>query len=120
MVDAAAVGPLEARQAEEVALLDARLELIGGKGGAGQRKELQERHKRELKRLRDDEIRFGFATLAQAYRSILLTPDATSPDQRKAIAAATRVATASEHLVRNPNINLLLTALFVDLSPASR
>jgi DNA polymerase III subunit delta' len=120
MVDAAAVGPLEARQAEEVAALDARLELIGGKGGAGQRKELQERHKRELKRLRDDEIRFGFATLAQAYRSILLASDAPSADQRKAIAATTRVATASEHLIRNPNINLLLAALFVDLSPAGR
>jgi DNA polymerase III subunit delta' len=120
MVDAAAVGPLEARQAEEVAALDARLELIGGKGGAGQRKELQERHKRELKRLRDDEIRFGFATLAQAYRSILLAPDAPSAEQRKAIAATTRVATASEHLIRNPNINLLLAALFVDLSPAGR
>jgi DNA polymerase III subunit delta' len=117
MVDAAAVGPLEARQAEEVAALDARLELIGGKGGAGQRKELQERHKRELKRLRDDEIRFGFATLAQAYRSILLAPDSPSAEQRKAIAATTRVATASEHLIRNPNINLLLAALFVDLSP---
>jgi DNA polymerase III subunit delta' len=120
MVDAAAVGPLEARQAEEVAALDARLELIGGKGGAGQRKELQERHKRELKRLRDDEIRFGFATLAQAYRSILLAPNAPSAEQRKAIAATTRVATASEHLIRNPNINLLLAALFVDLSPAGR
>lgn len=120
MVDAAAVGPLEARQAEEVAALDARLELIGGKGGAGQRKELQERHKRELKRLRDDEIRFGFATLAQAYRAILLAPEAGSADQRKAIAATTRVATASEHLIRNPNINLLLAALFVDLSPDRR
>jgi DNA polymerase III subunit delta' len=120
MVDAAAVGPLEARQAEEVAALDARLELIGGKGGAGQRKELQERHKRELKRLRDDEIRFGLATLAQAYRAILVDPDAASGDQRRAIAATTRVATASEHLIRNPNINLLLTALFVDLSPERR
>jgi DNA polymerase III subunit delta' len=120
MVDAAAVGPLEARQAEEVAALDARLELIGGKGGAGQRKELQERHKRELKRLRDDEIRFGLATLAQAYRAILLAPEAPSADQRKAIAATTRVATASEHLIRNPNINLLLAALFVDLSPERR
>ncbi len=120
MVDAAAVGPLEARQAEEVAALDARLELIGGKGGAGQRKELQERHKRELKRLRDDEIRFGLATLAQAYRTILLAADAALGDQRKAIAATTRVATASEHLIRNPNINLLLAALFVDLSPERR
>ena len=120
MVDAAAVGPLEARQAEEVASLEARLELIGGKSGAGQRKELQERHKRELKRLRDDEIRFGFATLAQAYRAILLAPEAGSADQRKAIAATTRVATASEHLIRNPNINLLLAALFVDLSPDRR
>lgn len=120
MLDAAAVGPLEARQAEEVASLDARLELIGGKGGAGQRKELQERHKRELKRLRDDEIRFGLATLAQAYRAILLAPEAGSTDQRKAIAATTRVATASEHLIRNPNINLLLAALFVDLSPERR
>ncbi len=120
MVDAAAVGPLEARQAEEVAALDARLELIGGKGGAGQRKELQERHKRELKRLRDDEIRFGLATLAQAYRTILVSPDSASNDQRRAIAATTRVATASEHLIRNPNINLLLSALFVDSSPAGR
>jgi DNA polymerase III subunit delta' len=119
-VDAAAVGPLEARQAEEVAALDARLELIGGKGGAGQRKELQERHKRELKRLRDDEIRFGLATLAQAYRAVLVASDAPSGDQRRAIAATTRVATASEHLIRNPNINLLLAALFVDLSPERR
>ena len=120
MVDAAAVGPLEARQTGELAALDARLELLGGRGGAGQRKELSERHKRELKRLRDDEIRFGLASLAQAYRSILLSPDSTDADQRRAIGATTRVATASEHLIRNPNINLLLTAVFVDLSPERR
>lgn len=115
MLDAAAVGPLEARQAAELATLEARLDASGGRGGTGQRKELLERHKRELKRLRDDEVRLGLGAIQQVYRGVLSDPSATAADIGSSLLAIDRVNRANEHLVRNPNLTLLLQALLIDL-----
>lgn len=115
MLDAAAVAPLETRQAMELATLESRLEATGGRGGIGQRKELQERHKRELKRLRDDEVRLGLSAIQQTYRATLLDPAASSLAVRSALLAIERINMSNEHLVRNPNLGLWLQALLLDL-----
>jgi DNA polymerase III subunit delta' len=114
LLDAAAVGPLETRQAEELVALEARLETTGGKGQAGQRKELVERHKRELKRLRDDELRVGLFALQRAYRDALV--EAQVADSA-ALSALDALETANAHLERNPNLGLMLQSLYLRLAP---
>ena len=108
LIGAAAVAPLEARHAEEVAALEERIKRAGERGSG--RKELEERHKRELRRLRTDELRFGLATLQAAYRDEL----ATGP--RAAVDAITAIDAAARELSRNPNETLLLQALLLKLS----
>ena len=108
----AAVGPLEARQAAERAALEEQVER-GGERGAG-RKDLADRHRRELRRLRTDELHFGLATLSAVYRDALV---ARTTDRRAAVAAIEALRAASENLVRNPNEALLLQALLLRLPP---
>jgi ribulose kinase len=69
LLGAAGVAALEARQATERAELEERVERTGERGAG--RKVLAERHKRELRRLRHDELRFGLAGLAGAYGEAL-------------------------------------------------
>jgi len=104
-----AVEPLAARQAAELAELAERARLYGDR--PGERKELAERHKREERRIRTDELRFGLATLAAAYRDRL----AGGRDPGPALAAVEAVTVANEALARNPNVTLLLQALLVRL-----
>ncbi|HEX2039159.1 MAG TPA: hypothetical protein VHF47_05420, partial [Acidimicrobiales bacterium] len=103
------VEPLAARHAEEVAALDERARLYGERGLG--RKELLERHKREQRRARMDELRFGLAALAGAYRDRLLTAEGRRA--AAALAALEAVAAANEALVRNPNETLFLQALLL-------
>jgi len=108
-------GPgLAARQAAEVAAIEERAALTGERVTG--RKELEDRHKREQRRLRTDELRWGLATLAAAYRDRA----ATAPSARAtaaALDAAAGVQGAVEALVRNPNEALLLQALLLRLQP---
>jgi DNA polymerase-3 subunit delta' len=108
----AAVGPLQARQAAEQAALEERVERSGERGAG--RKELADRHRRELRRLRTDELRFGLVTLSAVYRDALV---AGTTDRRAAVAAIEALRAASENLVRNPNEALLLQALLLRLPP---
>jgi DNA polymerase-3 subunit delta' len=103
------VEPLAARHAEELAALDERVKLYGERGLG--RKETLERHKREQRRMRMDELRFGLAALACAYRDRLLTADGRRATV--ALAALEAIARAGEALVRNPNETLLLQALLL-------
>jgi DNA polymerase III subunit delta' len=103
-----AQGPLEALHAVELAELEARVERLGGRGSG--RAGMIARHKRELRRLRDDELRFGLATLARRYHAELVA--APDPAVERALTA---LQAASESLVRNPNEALLLEALALDL-----
>ncbi len=115
MLDHAAVGPLEERHAEELAALDARLEATGQKGTIGIRKELAERHKRELKRLRDDELRAGLAVISTAYQMALRDrPAALLFD------SLTAIRELVAELPRNPNLGLAVQALFIRLTPLGR
>jgi DNA polymerase III subunit delta' len=110
LIDGAAA-PLAARQADEVAALEARIAAAGERGSG--RKQLEERHKRELRRHRVDELQSGLGVLAGAYRDALVGGRLPRPDA--AIAAVGRIHQALEAMERNPNESLLLQALLLDL-----
>lgn len=109
-IDAAAA-PLQASQAAELVDLEARVAALGERGSG--RKQLEERHKRELRRYRTDELRSGLAVLAGAYRDALVAGGTHRPDQL--IAAVGAIHAANEALDRSPNEALLLQALLLDL-----
>ena len=113
-IDSAAA-PLVERQRVEAAELDARIAQFGERGSG--RKLLEERHKRELRRHRTDELRGGLAVLAGSYRDTLVDgshrPDAL-------IAAVVRIHEAIEALgEHNPNEPLLLQSLLWSLPAES-
>lgn len=112
LLGSAAVGPLEARHAAELADLVERVERTGERGSG--RKDLADRHKRELRRLRTDELRFGLAILAGVYRDALVGGVA---DPRACASAVDAVQAAAEALERNPNELLLLQNLLLHLAP---
>ena len=107
----AAAAPLEVRHAQEVAELDARAAAVGEKGGG--RKQLEDRHKRELRRHRTDELRSGLGVIAGVYRDALVEQRATRPDS--VAQAVHRIHETLEALERNPNELLLLQSLLLDL-----
>lgn len=114
LLDGVAVGPLHVRQQAEALALDTRLEASGIRGGAGARKELAERHKREQKRVRDDELRFGLGVLTRRYGAVVASGASGAP---AAVSAVRLVGRTTEHLDRNPNLVLLLQSLFLQLPP---
>ncbi len=110
----AAQEPLASQHSQQLDELQERVDLTGERGSG--RAVLVARQKREIRKLRADELRFGLATLARAYRDQLV--EAANPEAEQAVAA---IQTAVEALIRNPNEPLLLQALFLDLvkSPAA-
>lgn len=111
MIDDAAA-PLEARHAVELVELEERVERYGERGSG--KTQLVERHRRELRRHRTDELRFGLATLAGGYRETLSTsPPALDP--RSAVEAIDLIDDSHQALERNPNETLLLQALLLRL-----
>ena len=109
----AGVAALEARQAAELAELQERVDRTGERGAG--RKVLTDRHKRELRRLRHDELRFGLATIAGVYGDALATGSAA--DARACIEAVAAIQDAAEAMVRNPTESLLLQSLLLRLPP---
>jgi len=107
----AAAAPLIARHEIEVTELEARVAAMGERGSG--RKALEERHKRELRRHRTDELRSGLAVMAGAYRDAVVAGRLPRPDS--AVHAGTRIHLALDALERNPNEQLLLQALLLDL-----
>jgi len=119
LIDAAAK-PLAERHAIEVEVLDARIKEHGERGSG--KKQLEERHKRELRRHRTDELRSGLATLAATYRDQAVsaaTTGNTGVDTAGCAAAVERIHTALESFERNPNERLLLESLLWSLPNAS-
>jgi DNA polymerase III subunit delta' len=115
MIDAAAA-PLQERQSAEVSELEARIATTGERGSG--RKQVEDRHKRELRRHRTDEVRSGLAVLAGVYRDALVAGRGTRPDSWSG--AVHRVHDAIESLERNPNETLLLQSLLLDLPSIER
>ena len=105
---------LEARHTVETEALQERVEQFGERGSG--RTELVARHKREIRRLRSDELRFGLATLARVYRDRLVAGDGSAEADR----ALATVQTAADNLIRNPNEALLLQDLLLRISPPPR
>ncbi len=111
LIDTAAA-PLTRRHEQELAELEERVAATGERGSG--RRELVERHKRELRRHRTDELRAGLGAIAGTYRDLLIDhQDTRRPDAF--IAAVARIHGALEALDRNPNETLLLQALLLDL-----
>jgi DNA polymerase-3 subunit delta' len=108
LIDDALV-PLTKRQADELAELAAFEEEYGTRGSG--RRTVEERHRREARLLREDELRLGLATLAGRYRDRLLDTHDPAP----VVAACARITAAADALIRNPNEALLLESLFLDL-----
>ena len=106
-----AAAPLVDQQAQEIAALEARVAAVGERGSG--RKQLEDRHKREQRRHRVDEIRSGLAVIAGAYRDALVAGSLSRPNA--AATAVGRIHQSLEALERNPNELLLLQALLLDL-----
>ena len=64
----AAATPLAERHADEIAELDERIARYGERGSG--KKMLEERHKRELRRHRTDELLAGLTVIAGTYRDV--------------------------------------------------
>jgi DNA polymerase-3 subunit delta' len=112
LLGTAAVAPLEARHAAEREALDARIERSGERGAG--RRQLVERHRRELRRLRADELRYGLALLAGTYRDALASG---TGDARGYLSSLEALQAASEAIVRNPSETVFLQALLLRLTP---
>lgn len=112
MISGVEEGLLAERQAGEEKDL-AQREKDYGKRGAG-RAQQETRHRRERRRVRTDELRLGFSTLADYYRSRIATADGAA--LRRHLGALEAIGTANKELIRNPNETLLLSALLVSLA----
>jgi len=104
-----AQSPLTDRHNQELEYLGQQEEVFGIRGSG--RQEVIERHKREIRRLRDDELRFGLATLSRRYRDLGI-----ASDNSEGLDAVEKITGVAIELTRNPNERLLLQALFLKLS----
>lgn len=111
----AVLAPLAAMHAEEMERFLAGFEAAGVEPRKGDIKRLEDRHKREQRRVRVDELRSGLATLVSRYRDEL----AAGGPSADFVHAAESVQELCDRLVFNPNGGLQLRALMVGL-PAVR
>ena len=105
----AAQEPLVTLHQTQLDELEARVELTGERGSG--RSTLVAKQKREIRKLRVDELRFGLATLSHRYRDRLV--EGSDAGAEASLAAIQR---AIEALRRNPNEPLLLQSLLLDLT----
>ena len=112
-----AAEPLERRHADEVTAHEEALAVMGVKRGG--KKALEDRHKRELRRHRTDELRAGLAEIASVYRDELArNPDRLHPQSY--VEAVDRLHDAMRRLALNVNEAILLRDLVWSLpSPSS-
>jgi DNA polymerase-3 subunit delta' len=113
MIEAAAA-PLAARQAEEVLALEAVIAARGERGSG--RRRLEDAHKREQRRHRTEELRYGLATLTARYGEALFAGTSRA-DGVALVDALSAIDRAARALARNPNETLLLASLFLRLPP---
>jgi len=120
LIDAASE-PLTARHTAEVAELDDRIRAHGERGSG--KKQLDDRHKRELRRYRTDELRSGLAAMAATYRDTAVSSTVSSTvnsttDIDECAEAVRSIHRAMETLDRNPNEKLLVESLLWSLPDA--
>jgi len=112
------VSVLKEQQAVELASLSEASANAGERRLVG-RPAIDERHKREQRRVRADELRAGLAILAGAYRARLAMPGLQARRIAALLAAIDAISEASAALVRNPNETLLVQSLLIALDGAS-
>jgi len=110
MIDDAAI-PLQDRQDRERNELDERADRFGERGLG--RRSLEDRHKRELRRLRTDELVMGITAIGISIRDDVATGLLNAV---RASTSLTAVTEAGDDLRRNPNERLLLQKLFMSLN----
>jgi DNA polymerase-3 subunit delta' len=103
---------VRARQAEELAALGEQARAAGERGG-GRSQAVEERHRREQRRARVDELRAGLSWLAAACRDKAVVPGLPARRVHGLLEAAAAIDAAGAVLVRNPNESLLVQALLV-------
>ena len=115
-----ALEPYKAKQAEELATLEERAKLLGERGSG--RKTLTDRHKRELRRFRTDELRSGLRALSMVYRDAMSElSDSAAPHEVIGFAdAVSAIRRASHALSRNVNERLVLEDLLMSLPTIRR
>lgn len=114
LIDSSA-GPMEDKHSEERLALDERAERFGERGLG--RAILEDRHKRELRRLRTDEFLMGFSAIGAAIREEVSDQVI---DSEKAIRSLTAIQKASQNLRRNPNEKLMTQHLMLELSDGAQ
>ncbi len=100
---------IDARHEQEVAELEERIERYGQRGSG--KKDLVDRHKREVRRHRFAELRLALATFAGVYRDAL----ATARHPEEVVAGIHRLERAALKLEVFPNESLLLQSLLAHL-----
>lgn len=107
-----AAEPLVRRHEQEAADLEANLNAMGVKRGG--KKTLEERHKREIRRHRTDELRAGLVEIASVYRDELVSnPHIHHPEAY--ISAVDRIHESLGHLGLNVNEAIMLRNLIWSL-----
>ncbi len=121
------LAPLREQQAKELADLGEQAEQVGARGVQG-RKQIEDRHKREERRWRTEDLRFGLAILAGLYRDRLVAASGSglvagthggAGESGRAARHVDAIGEASEALGRNANESLLMESLMVELSGMS-
>ncbi|MBI3257650.1 MAG: hypothetical protein HYZ59_07685 [Actinobacteria bacterium] len=107
-----AAGPLRVAQEEALRRMEEHVATYGERGSG--RRRLEATQRRELRRHRAEELRFGLAVLAGCYRDALAVGGSATSE---ALASLDAIQRSAENLVRNPSESLLLQALFLRLSP---
>ncbi len=111
-----AVEPLSNQHAQEVVDTEKTLALMGVKRGG--KKMLEDRHKREIRRYRTDELRSGLTAIASIYRDELArNPNIRRPEAY--VTAITRLHEGMRHLSLNVNEAILLRDLIWSLPSPS-
>lgn len=100
--------PLEVRHKRELDEIAEREDKLGVRGSYA--RAARDRHRREQRQHRTDELRFGLAALARCYREHI-----AGEHGDRAMAAIDRLRATSAALARNPNEALALQALLLDL-----
>jgi len=109
------LAPLGVLQAEELARFTEGFERAGIEPRKSDLKRLEDRHKREQRRVRVDELRSGLATLLSSYRDRL----AGGGSHEDFLSAADAVQVLCDGLAFNPNEGLQLRSVLVQLPVAS-
>jgi DNA polymerase-3 subunit delta' len=113
----ALVAIVKARQGEELEALVAEAERNGGRliGRAA----IEQRHNREQRRVKNDELRSGLATLAEAYRSRLAFGGRAGRHIGTATTAISAIDAMASSLNRNPIESLQLARLLLTIDGAA-